>query len=1295
MADTENSAIAVVGLGCRVPGADGPEALWELLDGLRDEISRVPESREVLHGAVTSEGSAGADGPASAGAEWGGFLEDLASWDPHFFGISQTEAAVMDPQQALALEVSWRALEYAGITQADLLGSRTGVFFGQATHDHAMLLGGADPRAAQGPYTNPGLSHAITANRLSYLWDLRGPSLTVDTACSSSLVAVHLAARSLRSGECDMAIAGGVNALLSPVPQLGAAGLTALAADGRCRTFDASGQGYVRAEGGGAVVLRRLEDAVAAGDRVHAVIRGSGVNQDGRTNGLTAPSGRSQTELIVDSLRRAGVASGEELGYVELHGTGTPLGDPIEARALSAALNRVLGEERPPLPVGSVKANIGHLEAAAGVLGLIKTALVLRHGVVPGNPHLREVNPRIDLEGSGLRMSATRTELPKEISAAAVSSFGFGGTNASVVLARAPRRTPRVRSGARAGSLPVLLPLSARAPESLAAYARAWAEKVRVLESWDEVRQLARAAVTHRTLFEWRTGVVAHDKEELLRRLEEIAEGRRRPTRASRGAGSLGFVYSGHGSQWEGMGRELLRSCPAFAARVREADAVLAPMLGWSPLAALEQAAPVELDDIRVAQPLIFTVQLALTAQLADLGIEPDAVVGHSMGELSAAVVAGRLGLETACRVLRARNDAVEAARGTGGMAVVEASADETAEILRGLGTSVTVAADNSPRSCVVSGSSEALSSVLAEFERLGREARRVKVDYPSHGPLMEAPAEELGRLLGHLEAGKRRQGPAFYSSVHGRPYDDELDSRYWQDNLTHPVRVREAVSAMAGNGVTHLLEISPHPVLLVALRECLEAFGEGTVALHTGHRDTRESAQLREVEAALFEHAFWHGTEPDETTRGWAEHLPVHPFLRTRVYEPPAQAQARAEEARPRLTEASFQPGTFLAGLPLREQGKSHTVAGEPAVSATEMAATALWAARRAGLDGANVVRDLELIRRLPAEDGVERQLVLHRSGDGSRPARSAAVSFHFGRAGQWVRAASCTVDGQPPPPPTAPATAERKLSRPPGTSRTLADVLDEALPAVAEALLAGRPDATELDRFAVSGIGALHVAADPGTADAVVAEGRLRESQGNPLMDITLVSTTGTMLVHVQRLALTRLAESGAHPVVDEESASADRSATGGALARRLLSTASEGERYRELSAWLRAALEDVLPNRLHTAAEPDEVPFVDMGLDSLMGVELRNRLEKELGLRMSATLVWAHPTIRALASALLRRLGPAADPSPSSGQGASPEASAEGPDGPSRAEGSALQQLLAELDGSPPGGNHGQHH
>ncbi|MCX5601233.1 acyltransferase domain-containing protein [Streptomyces phaeochromogenes] len=1280
--DGKDGAVAVVGLGCRVPGADTIDALWRLLDERRDEITPVPGHREPLYTEVTAADS------RATGAQWGGFLAELESWDPGFFGISPSEAARIDPQQALALEVAWRALESAGVVQADLLGSRTGVFFGQATHDHAMLLSGQSTHEMQGPYTNPGLSHAITANRLSYLWDLRGPSMTVDTACSSSLVAVHLAVQSLRSGECDLAIAGGVNALLSPVPQLGAAGLTALAADGRCRTFDASGRGYVRSEGGGAVVLRRLEDALASGEHIHVVIKGSGVNQDGRTNGLTAPSGRAQTELIVQSLRQAGVRSAKTLGYVELHGTGTPLGDPIEGRALGAALDRAVGKDRPPLPVGSIKANIGHLEAAAGVLGLIKAALVLRHGVVPGNPHLREVNPRIDLDGFGLAMSDGHIPLPADASAVAVSSFGFGGTNASVVLARAPHQQSPVQVGARANSGPVVLPLSARSAQSLAATVSDWADWLGSIEDWEDVRQAARAASAHRTAFEWRAGVVAASRQELLDQLTSIRDGTRDAPHTRTGTSpSLGFVYSGHGSQWDGMGRELLGACPPFGERVREVDAVLAPMLGWSPLAALEGTESADLDDIRVAQPLIFTVQLALTAQLASLGIQPDAVTGHSMGELSAAVVAGRLELATACRVLRARNDAVDAARGTGGMAVVEGGAHEAAEILAQLGSPVTVAADNSPRSCVLSGHDDALTAALAEFERRGRDTRRVKVDYPSHGPLMEAPAEQLGRVLGSVDAPEPGSGPAFYSSVHGRSYEAPLDARYWQDNLTHPVRARGAVTAMADDGVTHVLEISPHPVLLVALRESLEAQGEGAVALSTGHRDQRGDLGLREVEATLFERGLHLRADADAVTHAWASRLPVHHFRRTHVYRVPAAEPAdRTKGVSPGiLTEASFQPGTYLAGLTLPETRENHLMAGEPAVSVAELVAAALWSAREAGVEDAAFVQDLEMHRPLPADPSVPRQLVVHLGGNGSRPARSAAVRFLFRRAGRWTTAASCTVGVRPLAPlpdVTATVRCEVNVPAPPPTASpaSLASVLDRALPAVARALLAERTD-IDPELVAVSRVGAVHASAELWTADGAVAEGQLRECDGEVLMDLAFVSTAGNLLAQVQHMALAQLSQRGGtdDPEETADIGSGGRAQSGGELRQTLLSLPSDTERRQALGSWLHTTLDSVLPNGLREGAT-DDLSFAEMGLESLMGVEMRNRLEKELDIRLSATLVWAHPTIRQLADALLGRIVQETEQTQQVAPGAAQDAMTR----PGAAGSDALSQLLAELDG-----------
>ncbi|WP_055546923.1 type I polyketide synthase [Streptomyces kanamyceticus] len=1285
MSDTapEAAHIAVVGLGCRVPGADSPTALWQLLLEGRDEIIRVPEDRTQFTAALRAVGEHG------AGAQWGGFLEDIGRWDPAFFGISPAEAAAMDPQQALALEVSWRALENAGVVPDELAGSRTGVFFGQATHDHAMLLGAQPQAAAAGPFTNPGLAHSITANRLSYLWDLRGPSLAVDTACSSSLVAVHLAAQSLLTGECDLALAGGVNALLSPVPQLGAAALTALAPDGRCRTFDAAGKGYVRSEGAGAVVLRRLDDALADGDHIHAVLRATAVNQDGRTNGLTAPSGRAQTELIAGALRRAGITGAEQLGFVELHGTGTPLGDPIEARALATALADTLGEDRPPLAVGSIKANIGHLEAAAGILGLIKAALVLSRGVIPRNPHFTHVNPRIDLDAFRLRVPSTDLPWPDQAHCAAVSSFGFGGTNASAIIARTPNRSP-VRRGVRAAFGPALLPLSARNEDALAALAGSWAEHVRTADTWAEIQDAARAAAVHRTHFAWRAGLVAADREELLGQLDKVAT-RSRPISptAPVPVARLGFVYSGHGSQWNGMGRELLRTSAAFARRVEEIDTVFAPLLGWSPLRALRGERNADLDDISVAQPLIMTVQLALTAGLAELGIRPDAVVGHSMGEVSAAVAGQRLDLTTACRVLRARNDAVEAARGRGGMAVVEAGADEARTILRDAGSPVTVAADNSPRTCVLSGAAADLADAMTEFERRGRDARLVKVDYPSHGPLMRGPAQRLVDALGHVEqpAQNRAEAIDFYSSVQGGRFDGPLDTAYWKENLTSPVRAREAINAMADHGMTHLLEISPHPVLLAALGESVEGRSRPVTALATAYRDRPVPHGLHDVAAALYEHGRRPDAVADDITRHWAPRLPGHPFQRHQAHKPPQSVPA-ARTVPGDLTEVALQPGTFIAELTLPAAREEHHVAGRPALSAAELVALASWAADQAGLGEGCRIRDVDLRRRLPADAAVPLQLALLRGGGHAHPS-SALVSFLFRESGRWTAGATCTVGvGTAPEPfPIRSAMAQVEVTVPAqlltGRPAQGPSLLDPALPGLADALFDAYDNLPRLDEFTVARIGSAYLTPRLWSADRGTAYGWLHEADDQISIDLALVDSAGELLAQIQGVALQHLSElpgpSGSAP--SQAQTSGESASSAPSPLRDLLDQAtSTEERRTRLTAWLRAALGSILPGGL-PAADPDQLLFAELGLESLMGVELRNRLERELGVRLSVALVWSHPTISQLSAELADVLERRDAPSTASGsgrptRGAQPQPSADNAS-------DALNQLLAELD------------
>ncbi|HEY4459285.1 MAG TPA: beta-ketoacyl synthase N-terminal-like domain-containing protein, partial [Pseudonocardiaceae bacterium] len=594
--------IAVVGLACRIPGADTIDEFWDLLVDGRDLIEPIPAERIAL---------------ADAGG-WGGFVTGLDTFDPGFFGLAEAEAAEIDPQQRLLLEVAWTALEHAGYSERTLAGSNTGVYIGQTAQDVAML--GERP----GPWRNPGLCHAIGANRLSYRWDLHGPSMSIDTACSASLVAVHLAARGLLGGECDLAIAGGVNVLLARGPQVGAEQMAALAPDGRCRPFDAAAAGYVRAEGAGAVVLKRLADAVADGNPIHAVIAGSAVGQDGRTNGLTAPSGAAQQRVIRAALSVAGL-TGADVDYVEAHGTGTPLGDPIETAGLAAALET--NTRQHPLPIGSVKANIGHLEAAAGIVGLLKAILLIdRRQLVP-TPHFATANPRCRLTERNLTVPTTG-QLP-ERPVVGVSSFGFGGTNAHVVLTAPPARS----IAAPPWSGPVLAPISAHHPAGVAPAAAALADTI-AEEDWPRVAAIARSMGALRDHHVYRCAVVADTADELVAGLRAVTSGRYAP-RVRR----VAFVYSGQGTRV--VRPPLATPCP---------------------------------DQ---AQSRIVYGQLALTAALREAGIRPDVVVGHSLGELSAAIVAGKLAQSVGLRVLRHRTKVTGDAEGSGAMIAVAASRAE------------------------------------------------------------------------------------------------------------------------------------------------------------------------------------------------------------------------------------------------------------------------------------------------------------------------------------------------------------------------------------------------------------------------------------------------------------------------------------------------------------------------------------------------------------------------------------------------------------------------------------------
>jgi acyl transferase domain-containing protein/acyl carrier protein len=825
------TAIAIVGIGCRVPGAEGPEGFWRLLAEGVDAIGEVPADRWDADAFYDPDTAV----PDRMNTRWGGFLDDVEGFDADFHGVSAREAARMDPQQRLALDAAWEALEDAGIAADGLSGSRTGVFMGVSTFDHGTAMWGSLEGVQ--PYDGTGGALSIVANRLSYNLNLRGPSMVVDTACSSSLVAVHLACQALRAGEADLALAGGVNVITSPRIALSFSRGGLMAADGRCKPFDHRADGYVRSEGVGVVVLKPLARALADGDRVYAVVRGGAVNQDGRTNGLTAPNGAAQ-EAVVRAAWTAARLPGAAVGYVEAHGTGTQVGDPIEVAALAGAL----GADRPadrPLLIGSVKSNVGHLEAAAGVVGLIKTALSLYHGRIPATVHYEKPNPLLGLDRVPVAVVAAERDWPTAADGApapaGVSSFGFGGTNAHVVVTAAPDRHAGAGADTAPGdapgnALPRLVPVSARSAAALARRAGAWAAEARTRTGEPGWLDRAGAAAALRTEHgRHRAAVVAADPAELAAALTAVAAaepfaGAAGPRETARRAPKVAFVFPGQGSQWAGMGRRLAATVPVFRAAVREADAAIARYLGRS-LWSDEDGLVVE--GTAAVQPALFATQVALAATLRSWGLEPDGVIGHSMGEIAAAHAAGALSLDDAARVVCERSRLLTELSGLGGLALVELAEQDAARLIEGREHELSIAAINGPRATVLSGSAAALEETLDELARRGVFARRIAVEFAAHSPQVEPLQPRLREALAPLAPRDARCG--LYSTVTGDPVAGaELGPGYWVTNVRAPVRFGPTLARMVEDGYDAFVEIAPHPVLARPVEDHLAAVGRG-----------------------------------------------------------------------------------------------------------------------------------------------------------------------------------------------------------------------------------------------------------------------------------------------------------------------------------------------------------------------------------------------------------------------------------------------------------------------------------
>jgi acyl transferase domain-containing protein/aryl carrier-like protein len=982
--------IAVVGIGCRFPGgADAPERFWHLLREGTDTIREVPGERWPIEEFYDPDPST----PGKMSTRWGAFLDSVDAFDAAFFGITPREAARMDPQQRLFLEVAWEALESAGQTRERLSGSRTGVFAACYQTDYARLL--EANRDVLDAHTGTGTAHSIVANRLSFLLNLTGPSITVDTACSASLVAAHLACQSLRAEECDLAVTGGVNLILAPEMTIALSKWGFMAPDGRCKTFDARADGFVRGEGCGVVVLKRLSDALADGDRVLAVIRGSAVNQDGRTNVLTAPSGLAQRDVLRRALD-AGHVAAADVDYVEAHGTGTVLGDPIEVEALRDVYGVPRADGRRCL-LGSVKTNIGHLEAAAGVAGLIKAVLCLQHGAIPPVVHFQRLNPHVSLDGSCLAIPTDLHPWPAggRRRFAAVSSFGVGGTNAHLVLEEAPA-IPDV--DVEPAAMPVLLPLSAHSPRALRAQVGAYRDLLAAAHAAgsSQLAAICHTAAVRRTHHAHRLAVWAGSAADMASMLTAHLDGRVVGGLCTSGtpesAPSVVFVFSGQGPQWWAMGRELLRNGAAeFRTAVGQCDAAIRAHAGWSVLEALlaEETAS-RLHETQVAQPAIFTLQVALASLWRSWGIVPDALIGHSVGEVAAAHVAGALSLEDAARVVTHRGRIMQQATGKGRMAAVETQPDVVARVIAGHADVLAVAAVNAPRSVVLSGDPAALERVLQQLRESGVTHRMLPVDYAFHSPQMTPLQAELADALAGLTA--RRADLALISCVTGdRLHGDELGAAYWARGIRDPVRFSTAVDVAldrdpTGERAGVFLEIGPHPVLGTSVVACLAERGRRGEALPSLRRGRGDRATLLTSLAALYVRGAtvsWHTVQ---ATTARPVELPPYAWQRSRVWIPGASAPAVAR-ARPASTGHLLHPIVQRrVASPLHVVFESLVSAGAPAFvgdhrvhgtvlfPATGFVEAALVAAEAAG--GGSRLEQLEIQAPLVLGDANERRL-------------------------------------------------------------------------------------------------------------------------------------------------------------------------------------------------------------------------------------------------------------------------------------------------------------------------------
>ncbi|MEU6126214.1 acyltransferase domain-containing protein, partial [Streptomyces sp. NPDC047123] len=983
--------VALVGMACRFPGGvASPEDLWDLVAAGKDAIEDFPADRGWdLAGLYHPD-------PAHYGTSYvrhGGFVDDAGSFDADFFGISPREALAMDPQQRLMLETSWELFERSCIDPVSLKGSRTGVYAGVSSEDYMSQL----PRIPEGfeGHATTGSLTSVISGRVAYHYGLEGPAVTVDTACSASLVAIHLAAQSLRQRECDLALAGGVLVLSSPLMFTEFCRQRGLAPDGRCKPFAAAADGTGFSEGIGLLLLERLSDARRNGHKILAVIRGSAVNQDGASNGLTAPNDAAQEQVIRAALDNARLTPAE-VDTVEAHGTGTRLGDPIEAGALLATYGQ--HRER-PLLLGSLKSNIGHTHATAGVAGVIKTVMAIRNGVVPATLHVEELSPHVDWDAGAVEVVTEPTEWPEtgRPRRAGVSAFGISGTNAHLILEQAPEEAAEAdpaddrherQEHAPGAVVPWLI--SARTDEALREQARRLADFV-AGDPEALPTEVGWSLATTRSVFERRAVVVGPDRDALTDGLEALASGATAPGVVSGVAGDVGagpvLVFPGQGSQWVGMGAQLLDESAVFAARIEECERALSSYVDWS-LCEVLRGDGAELSRVEVVQPVLWAVMVSLAAVWADYGVTPAAVVGHSQGEMAAACVAGALSLEDAARIVAVRSDALRRLMGRGDMASVGAGAEVAAELI-GDRPGVCVAAVNGPSSTVVSGPPEHVAAVVAQAQERGLRARVIDVGYASHGPQID----ELHDLLTERLADIRpvETDVAFYSTVTAERLRDTaaLDTEYWVTNLRQPVRFADTIDALLADGYRLFIEASAHPVLNLGMEETIERADVSVSVVPTLRRDHGDAAQLARSAAQAFvagadvDWRCWFPAEPTPRTVD----LPTYAFQRRRYWLADSVTRdlgrdRSAGSGHAQLTTAvALADGGVVLGGEVSAGGSGrlggHVVAGTVLVPG---AALVEWVLRAADEAGCGTVEELTLQAPLvlPESGAVEVQVAV-----------------------------------------------------------------------------------------------------------------------------------------------------------------------------------------------------------------------------------------------------------------------------------------------------------------------------